>query len=212
MALDSLRLLKGDISVISRFKTQLSGIKSMNQDLLKTIDSLNDLNRTFESDKLSAYNELERQVNVNSSLSKKNQSLNNVIDKASILKANSFKAKAYENLKGQLHETKKANKAQSIEVCFTLAENALTEKGSKELYIQIVNPSNNVVSDKGFIDFGDSSLIYSTKKAVNYNNEVMDVRTNIMVNPSEIPLDKGTYFISVFHKDQRLGSTQIELK
>ena len=95
--------------------------------------------------------ELKKQLEVNSSLVKKNEFLNKTIEKGALLTANSFKAKAYQNYNGNLVETKKANKAQTIEVCFTLAENALTEKGDKELYIQIVNPKNNVVANKGFI-------------------------------------------------------------
>lgn len=212
IALESLRLMKSDLSVISRFKSQLVTFKDKNKQLFETIDSLNLVNKNLEKDKLIAHNELKKQVDANSSLIRKNKSLNKTIERASFLTANSFKAKAYQNSKGKLFETKTANKAETIEVCFTLAENALTEKGSKELYIQIVNPKNNVVSDKGFIEFGDSSLIYSKKTIINYDNKVVDVCTNIMAVPLEVPLMKGTYFISVFHKDRKLGSTQIELR
>ncbi|MGJ8591793.1 MAG: hypothetical protein ACSHXF_04560 [Aquaticitalea sp.] len=212
IVLDSLRLLKSDIGVISRFKAQLAVFKSKNKQLFETIDSLNDANQHLEKDKLLAHNELKKQVDANSSLLKKNASLSKTIEKASLLSANSFKAKAFFNSKGRLSETKRANKAETFEVCFTLAENALTESGEKELYIQIVNPKNNVVSNKGFIEFGDSSLIYSTKSVVDYNNQVLDICTNIMVTPTGQPLMEGTYFVSVFYKDRKLGNTQIELR
>lgn len=211
-ALDSLRLLKGDLSVVSKFKSQLIVFKNKNKQLFEVIDSLNDANSKLENEKLVAHHELEKQLADNSSLQKKNQSLNKTIEKAAVLTANSFKAKGYYNKNGRLFETKKANNAETIEVCFTLAENALTEQGNKELFIQIVNPKNNVLSNKGFIEFGDSSLIYSTKTIVNYNNEVLDVCTYIVSDPSEKPLEKGTYYVSVFYKDRKLGTTQIELK
>lgn len=212
VALDSLRLMKSDLSVISRFKSQLIVFKNKNKEFLETIDSLNFINKNLEKDKLLVKNELKKQVDVNSSLTRKNEFLNETIERASYLTANSFKARAYQNSKGRLYETKRASKAETIEVCFTLAENMLTETGSKELYIQIVNPENNVVADKGFIEFGDSSLIYSIKTVVDYENAVVDICTNIMAGPSEIPLMKGTYFVSVFHKDKKLGNTQIELR
>jgi len=210
-ALDSLRLSKSDLSVISRYKAQLIVFKSKNKELFETIDSLSDINEDLEKDKLLAYNELQKQMDANSSLIKKNASLNKSIEKGALMTANSFKAKAYLNKNGRLHETQRANKAETIEVCFTLAENALTEKGEKELYVQIVNPKNNVVADKGSIDFGHSSLIYSTKTIVDYNNEVVDVCTNIMSDPSDPEWCKGTYFVSVFYKDRKLGSTQVVL-
>ncbi|MEZ4793531.1 MAG: hypothetical protein R2783_08750 [Gelidibacter sp.] len=211
LALDSLRLLKSDLSVIARFKAQLITFKNRNKLLFETVDSLNNINKNLERDKLLAHNELKKQLDANSSLLKKNESLSKTIEKGALLTANSFKAKAYQNHNGRLYETKKAHKAETIEVCFTLAENALTEKGEKELYVQIVNPKNNVVADKGVIEFGTSSLIYSTKTIVNYDNHVVDVCTNIMSDPSDKPLAKGTYFVSVFHKDRKLGSTQIVL-
>ncbi len=210
-ALDSLRLLKSDIFVITRFKSQLNDFKNKNKELLEIFDSINDVNKDLERENLLAHNLLKIEKDVNSSLVKKNQSLNKIIEKGSVLTANSFKAQAYRNLNGTLSLTKKANKAESIEVCFTLAENALAEKGEKELYIQIVNPKNNVIANRGSVEFGDSLLIYSTKTLVNYNNQVLDICTNITADPGDKPLTKGTYFISVFHKDKQLGSTKIIL-
>jgi hypothetical protein len=211
MALDSLRIIKSDLSVISRFKAQLSIFKIKNKLLFEAIDSLNDVNQFLEKDKLLAHNELRKQLDANSSLQKKNESLNKTIEKGALMTANSFKAIAFQNRDGRLYETKRANKAATIQVCFTLAENALTEKGEKELYVQIVNPRNNVVADKGSVEFGDSSLIYSTKTLVDYNNQVVDVCTNVMSDPSDPPLAKGTYYVSVFYKDRKLGSTQVLL-
>lgn len=211
LALDSLRLLKSDISVISRFKDQLIDIKNKNNQLFGIVDSLNSLNKDLEREKLLVYNELKKQRDSNSSLLERNQSLNKTIEKGALLTANSFKAKAYRNNNGRLYETKKAQNAETLEVCFTLAENALTEKGPKELYIQIVNPKNNVVADKGVVEFGDSSLIYSSKTIINYDNHVEDICTNIVSDPSDKPLLKGTYLISVFYKDRKLGNTKIVL-
>ena len=209
-ALDSLRMLKSDLSVISKFKAQLIDFKDKNKLLFSAIDSLNDINKNLERDKLLAHNELKKQKDANSSLVKKNETLNKTIEKGALLTANSFKAKAYQNHGGRLFETKKAHKATTLEVCFTLAENALADKGKKDIYVQIVDPKNNVVSNEGFIEFGKSSLIYSTKTYVNYNNQVMDVCTNVMANPED-KFIKGTYFIFVFHKDRKLGDTQIVL-
>lgn len=211
MAFDSLRLVKSDLSVVFRFKEQFDEVENSNKQLFETVDSLNDVNEDLEKDNLLAHYEFKKQLDENSSLVKMNKSLSSTIEKGSLLTGNSFKAKAFQNQNGQLLETKKAHKAETIQVCFTLAENALAEKGDKELYVQIVNPKNNVLADKGSIDFGNSSLIYSTKTTVNYTNQVLDICTNIMSQSSDRPLTKGTYYISVFYKDRKLGNTQIVL-
>jgi len=148
IALDSLRLLRSDLSVISKFKQQLFN----------------------------------------------------------------FKARGFEKFFGAKRSSTKAKRVHSIEVCFTLAENSLTEAGNKEVYIQILNPRNNVVADKGAVSFGDSSLIYSAKEIINYSNQVVEVCLDVDADIDEQPLVSGTYYISIFHEDRKLGSTQVKLK
>nr|WP_321232548.1 hypothetical protein [uncultured Psychroserpens sp.] len=212
LALDSLRMLRSDLSVISKFKDQLFNLKLKNKALFKTIDSLDEANQGLEQEKLLAYNELKKQKRENSSLLKENEDLEKSLEKGALITANSFKAKGYEKFFGAKRSSNKAKRVQSIEVCFTLAENSLTEAGEKELYIQILNPKNNVVADKGAINFGNSSLIYSAKELINYSNEVLEVCLDVDADIDEQPLVSGTYYISIFHKDRKLGSTEVKLK
>ncbi|OUR98255.1 hypothetical protein A9Q86_14475 [Flavobacteriales bacterium 33_180_T64] len=210
--LDSLKTLRSDLTLLSKFRQQLFNIKLKNKTLFKTIDSLGDANKGLEKEKLLAYNELKKQQRANFSLLKQNENLERNIEKGALLTANSFHAKGFEKFFGAKRSSHKAKRVQSIEVCFTLAENSLTEAGEKELYIQILNPRNNVVADKGAINFGNTSLIYSAKKIINYNNKVAEVCLDIKADIDEQPLVSGTYYISIFHKDRKLGSTQVKLK
>jgi hypothetical protein len=210
-SLDSLRFLKNDISVILKYKQQLSNLKAKNDVLFKSFDSILEVNNSLEKDNLLAHNQLNEQIKANSALQSANESLNNSVKKGALLTANSFKAKAYKSFLGKNNVTNKAAQAQIIEVCFALAENSLTEKGQKDIYIQILNPKNNVVADKGEMKFGTTSLIYSDKQVIDYNNKVVDVCVMIDGDTDDIPFTKGTYFVSIFHKDRKLGSTQIEL-
>lgn len=211
IALDSVRLLKSDVSFSEKFKQQNHQLKSKTSQLLKTMDSLRVVNEDLIQDNLTIQSDLNTGSEINSILKSKIESLTSALKKGALLTANSFKVKAFRTQSGNIVETKKASSAESIQVCFTLAENALTEKGQKEIYIQIVNPKNNVMSDKGAIEFGDSSLIYSEKQLINYDNKVVDICTIIKADLDDQPLTKGSYLVSIFHKDQKLGSTQIEL-
>ena len=212
IALDSLRLLRSDISVLTKYREQLYALKLKNKILFNTIDSLNTVNQGLEQDKLIAYNELKKQQLANTTLIKENETLEKSLEKGALLTANSFKAKGYQKFLGKKRPSVKAKRVQSIEVCFTLAENALALAGEKELYIQIVNPNNNVVADKGAINFGSSSLIYSSKKIVEYSNQVVDVCIDVEADIEEQPLVPGVYYISIFHEDRKLGSTEVVLK
>jgi hypothetical protein len=212
IALDSLRLLNSDLSVLFKYKQQAASFNAKYKMLFSGIESLESSNETLKNEAVSSHNELEKQVELNLALTKTNFALNKTIDKASLLSANSFKANAYNSVLGKRISTNKASKTNTIDVCFTLAKNILTEPGEKEIYIQIVNPKNNVVADKGAVNFGESSLIYSIKTKINYDNDVKDVCVEIKADKNYQPFAKGTYFVSVFCKNQKLGSIEVVLK
>lgn len=136
-------------------------------------------------------------------------SLEKKVDKASLITANSFVAKAYtvKNSDKKI-QTYKAKDTEQIELCFVLAENVLAPKEQKQLYIQIIDPDNNVLSDKGFVNFGSESLIFSKIAKVNYQNLAIDTCIDVKSNKA---FKAGYYYINVFEDNRRLGSTKIQL-
>ena len=210
--LDSLRLLKSDLSIITRFKDQLAVIKTKNKVLLGAIDSLNSANLKLQKEKRYALNTIKTKTLTINELEETNDSLNKTIDEAAVLKANSIEAQAYKLKSGEKRFTARARRANAIDVCIRLSENPLTEKGKKDIYIQIVSPQGNVVADKGEVVFGATSLIYSKKEVFNFDNKNLELCTAIIADEEDQPFSKGYYFINVFHKDQKLGGTSIKLK
>lgn len=210
-ALDSVRVLRSELSIIPKIKNQVTALQSKNSALINSVNSVNLKNAELEKEKLEAYNELENQRSANNSLSEENNSLKETFKNASLLTASSFKATALNNVLGKIVVTSKASKTESIEVSFTIGENVFAQRGDKDIYIQILTPENNVFADKGAIDFGESSLIYSSKKIVPYNNHILDVSFAINAEEDDQPLTEGTYYITVFNKDRKLGSTILQL-
>ncbi len=212
ITLDSLRLLKSDLSIINRFKNQLSVLKTKSKVLLGTIDSLNSANIKLQREKRYALNTIEKKTLTINELEEANDSLNKTIDEASLIKANSVEAQAYKLKSGKKRLTARARRANAIDVCIRLSENPLTTKGNKDIYIQIVSPQGNVVSDKGEVIFGRTSLIYSRKEVFYFDNKNLEICTSIVADQDDQPFSKGYYFINVFHKDRKLGGTSIQLK
>lgn len=210
-ALDSIDILNNDIEILSKYKTQLQALKQKNKVLFKKIDSINIVNELLNNERLMALNQLEKLKVQNQNLDYENKFLNKTLKRGARLSANSFSAEAYSMKLGTKTSTNRAKKTNQIQVCFTLAENALAEKGFKEIYIQILDPKNNVMADKGAVNFGQSSLIYSSKKMINYENSVKDVCIDIKAESSDQPLMPGIYKVSIFHKERKLGNTQVRL-
>lgn len=212
LVLDSVKMLRDDLSVLYKFKNQIHTLKSKNKTLFKTIDSVGEVTSKLEQQKRSSNNELVHQKLENLMLLEENATLEKSLEEGALLTANSFRARGYEGSFGTKRASNVAKRVKSIEVCLTIAENILTEAGEKEVYIQILDPKNNVIADKGAIKFENLSLIYSAKELVYYNNDVVELCLDVDADRDEQPLADGTYYISVFHKNRKLGSTQLNLK
>ncbi len=212
IALDSLRLLKSDLSIITKFKDQLSVIKTKSKVLLATVDSLNSANLKLQKEKRYALNTIKNNNLTINALEEVNDSLNETIDNAALLRANYVSVEAFKINNSKKKSTLRAKRVNAMDICIALNENPLTEKGNKEIYIQIVSPGNNVIADKGEVFFSSSSLIYSKKEVVNFDNKNLNICTTVATYKDDRPLKKGTYFVNVFHENRKLGSTSIELK
>lgn len=207
LAYDSLSLLKANVAVLSKYRAELMFLKRQNRvlqsdSLIKIIDDLEEKNEEIEET-------LKLKEAENAALEKENSTLEETIEEGSMLFANSFNATVYrERNSGERVVTTKASNAESVEVCFVLAENPLAKEGQKKLYIQILGPDSNVVNDKGVVNFGESSLIYSESLIVEYKNNAEEI---CAVIPNNESFKKGVYYVSVFENQRKLGNTQIEL-
>ncbi|WP_347923728.1 hypothetical protein [Pontimicrobium sp. SW4] len=206
---DSLKELQANMSLIYKYRDELLALKKQQSNLVKKGDSFLALNTELSKQNASISRLLDKQIDVISNLKEDKEKLDNNIKLGALVSANSFKATAFSiKNSGEVLETTKASKTKNINVAFVLAENPLATPQEKEFYIQIIGPDNNVVSDKGAIEFDTSSLIYSYKTNVLYNKTTLEVSANIETNKA---LESGRYIVNVFDNNRRLGTTEIIL-
>lgn len=206
---DSLLALNSNLSLIDVYKNELFVLKKQYENSIKQGASFSKTNLELIKENEYISNMLDKQLEVIKSLKKENENLDTYLKSASLVLANSFNAIPYSKKNsGEILEVSKASKTNNIKVSFVLAENKLATKEDKDLYIQIIGPDNNVVSDKGAVSFDNSSLIYSTKVNVVYDKETKEVISNIKTKETLIP---GLYYVNVYDKNRRLGGTQFSL-
>lgn len=99
---------------------------------------------------------------------------------------------------GKNIETEKARRVDLIKISFMIAENELVKSIKKELYIQIIDPKNNVVGSKKTEKFGKDILTYSAYTSLKYLSKTVKVDQEIPVTD----LVEGTYFVNVFDKSK----------
>ena len=104
----------------------------------------------------------------------------------------------------------KDSKIQQLRVCFTLEENQLVKSGEKTIYVQIVNPKNQIISAGNTSVESDLNvkLQYSASVDTKYKKEDTDVCT--YVNLEQKKTIKGKYKINIYHDFVKIGTTIFE--
>lgn len=209
--LDSVKDAQANVALIDRYKIEIERLKRERSLLFKKADSLIAINERLVFERDSTTSELLNSRFAMDSVSESNKSLSETIKRASIVGASNLRGEAVIIRKnGKVVNTKRSSRADKVRACFTLLPNAVAEKGNRTLYLQVVNPKNNIVGDREFIQVDEKSFYYSASTNVFYENEELDVC--IMVDIDEADLIEGQYTFNVFDGENRVATTSMELR
>lgn len=204
---------ESSIKNLITYRKELDFLKEERNRLFKIADSLKIENDSLIEERGIVENQLKVQKNLSSKLAKENDQYADVIKKASVLQISNINASGIRvRTTGSLSETQRALRVERIKLNFTIEANLFAEKGDKDIYIQILDPKNNIIGDRKTIEFKSGlNLLYSDKETIFYKNETLN--TSILINKEKTKtLLPGNYFISVFLEDQKLGGTSLLLK
>ena len=101
-------------------------------------------------------------------------------------------------------------KIQQLRVCFTLEENQLVYSGTKTIYVQVVNPKNQIISlgDTSVESDANVKLQYSASVTTNYQKKDTDVCTYVDLEKNKTI--KGKYKINIYHDFVKIGTSIFE--
>jgi len=209
--LDSVKDFKANLSIITRYKAQVRGLKNERAQLFKRADSLLVVTQRLAIEKDSTTAVLIKTIKVVDSVTTANTQLFNSLEKGALIGISNLDATAIIVRKGgKIKETKRATRADKIRVCYTIAPNTLAQAGDRVLYVQVINPDNNIIGDKSNITFGQDLLTYSKSESVFYENQALDVCAIVGTKGQDVL--KGLYTINIFDAQRQIGSTTLMLK
>jgi cell division protein FtsB len=209
--LDSVKDYKANLSIITRYKAQVRGLKNERTQLFKRADSLLVVTQRLAIEKDSTTAVLIKTIKVVDSVTTANTQLFNSLEKGALIGISNLDATAIIVRKGgKIKQTKRASRADKIRVCYTIAPNTLAQAGDRVLYVQVINPDNNIIGDKSNITFGQDLLTYSKSESVFYENQALDVCAIIGTTGQDVL--KGLYTINIFDAQRQIGSTTLILK
>jgi cell division protein FtsB len=209
--LDSVKNYKANLSIINRYKAQVRALKNERTQLFIRADSLLFVTQRLAIEKDSTTAVLNKTIKVVDSVTTANTQLFNSLEKGALIGITNLDATAIIVRKGgKIKQTKRASRADKIRVCYTIAPNTLAQAGDRVLYVQVINPDNNIIGDKSNITFGQDLLTYSKSEIVFYENKALDVCAIVGTTGQDVL--KGLYTINIFDAQRQIGSTTLMLK
>jgi myosin heavy subunit len=149
-----------------------------------------------------------------STLASRNKELADKVTIASALKAENINVYAI-SPKGKERDggSYKARRVDKIRVSFALADNPLTQKENKDIFLRILDPDGAVISDmatgSGEFTFNGKPMVYTAKQTVLYTNTHQTVD---FVYSRGQAYKKGKHLIELYSEGFKVGDGEFEVR
>lgn len=192
-----------DAAEIARLKRELATVREVLRSYILQVDSLNRVNQTLRDENTMVKEQYNTATTQISSLTEEKQHLSKTVAIAAQLDATGVSLQA-QNKKGKV--AKKTKDITRFVASFRISRNVTAKTGERRVYVRILKPTNDVVSQAGTLSYENTSVGYSAAKTIEYNGEETPV--TLYVNVNEM-LSAGTYKLYVFADGSMIGSSSI---
>ncbi|QNK77805.1 chromosome partitioning protein ParA [Winogradskyella sp. PAMC22761] len=210
--MDSLKVSQNSVGSLWRYKKKFMALQEEMDILLTENDRLKGENLYLASSLDSTQVQLAERTMFTDSLLVQNTQLTSVVkDAAALQTVGLIGMGVIERNNGKQIPTERARRSDKIKLCFTVAKNMLTEAGDKQLFLQIIDPNNNVLGFNEQIQFGDQVLNYSLISRFNYENRNLNICEYIN-ELEDSKFAEGRYVVNVFSDQGMISTSEFELK
>jgi len=210
--MDSLKVSQNSVNSLWRYKKKFLALQEEMDELLVENDRLKVENEYLATSLDSTQTQLAERTVFTDSLLVQNTELANVVEDAAALQTVGLVGMGViERSSGKQIPTERARRSDKIKICFTVAKNTLTEAGDKELYVQVIDPKNNVLGSNDQVQFEDQVLNYSVISRFNYENRNLNICEYIS-QLDDSNFEKGSYKVNVFNDKEMISSSEFILR
>ena len=208
--MDSLKISQNSVASLWNYKKKFLALQEEMDELLTENEKLKLENSSLATSLDSTQMQLAERTMFTDSLLVQNTELATVVENASMLRTvglNGFGVIVRSS--GKLVHTERASRSDKLQVCYTVAKNTVVGAGDKELYVQVLDPSNTVLGANEQVQFGDNVINYSIVSKFNYENKNLNICEFIA------PIDKfakGKYTVNVFNQKELVSTSEFILK
>lgn len=208
--MDSLKISQNSVNSLWSYKKKYLSLQEEMDVLLAENDKLKVENSLLATSLDSTNVQLAERTKFSDSLMVQTNQLSEVVENAAVLQTVGLKGfGVIERSSGKLIPTERARRSDKIRICYTVAKNALVGAGDKELYVQVLDPNDNVLGANQQITFGENVLNYSLISKFNYENRNLNICEFVTPNDE---FAEGRYVVNVFNKKELVSSTEFTLR
>tara|TARA_Y100000385_G_C13096434_1_gene641609 strand:+ start:721 stop:1689 length:969 start_codon:yes stop_codon:yes gene_type:complete len=204
---------KRDWREIFSLKKEAETLRGIMKGYISTIDSLNTLNINLSNSLTEKTNIITKVSTQNTVFKKQNKDLRKKVALGAVLQANNITVSAIRiRNSGSQGETTRAAKTNMVKACFSLLENKLSKAGDKDVYIRVIDQSNQtLVSEKPIIinDSNGENIRLSSKRTINYQNESMDI---CIYHEIVGALIAGNFKVEIYNDGFLIGKSSFALR
>ena len=205
-----LRQAKEDINQlkysVSTYRGQIDSLTKKNQAL--TIER-NALKNNLDTAKTN----LAQATKKDTDLTKQNAAKDAKIKVGSAIKMATANIVAYKiRGSGKEVDTKRSAVAKKIKINFNVATNDIAEKGMHDIYVRVVDPTGNLIteSDSGNFNADGQDLQFTYKSSIEFKNDNSITYSIDWVNP--VAFQKGTYTVLLYADGYTMGKSSFDLR
>ena len=191
-----------NVQTIRTYRNEINTMREIMKSYIVQIDSLNTRNKILFAENQDIKQQMSKVQESNVELSKAREELTSKVEIASVILAKDILAVA---LNKNRKETSRLDRIDKLRICFTLRENPIASAGEKTVFLRVLRPDSLVItsSPDNLFDYGDSKLIYTASRNVEYMNQ--DIEMCIFVDNNG-DFVTGTYKADLFIEGAQIGS------
>ena len=196
-----------DAKKISALKKELETVRGVLRYYVAQVDSLNKVNEQLVAENTQVRKEMQKVKSNNANLLSENEQLTQKVTLAAKLNVVGLTAKAMTKRDKSTNSLKKTT---NFVVNFTLAANITAEVGFKDIYVRILTPAEDLLTNakSGTFQYDGSNVQYSMKKNIEYGGD--ETQVTLYWNRNET-LEPGTYTFEVYADGNMIGQTSLKM-
>ena len=198
-----------DARKITALKKELETVRGVLRYYVAQVDSLNRVNEALVAENQQIRNDMSNVRRQNEQVRQQNEQLTQTVKVAAQLSATNVQVISLDK-KDKVEKKLKVDRLAKFQVNFTIAANVTAATGEKDIYLRILRPSDEVLTNasSGKFRYESAMLDYSAKKTIEYGGQETPV--TIYYKRGEA-LSPGTYQVELFADGSMIGRGSITL-